>query len=70
MVIERDLDTGIMGMSKGVGYTAAIAARMIASGMITEKGVLSPTVHIPVKPFMDALKEKGIRIDEELTVLE
>ncbi|MEJ2041337.1 MAG: saccharopine dehydrogenase C-terminal domain-containing protein, partial [Desulfosarcinaceae bacterium] len=30
MLIERDLETGIMAMNKGVGYTAAIVARMIA----------------------------------------
>jgi len=42
MLIERDLDTGITAMSKGVGYTAAIVARMIATGVIKEKGMLSP----------------------------
>ncbi len=34
MLIERDLETGIMAMSKGVGCTAAIVARMIAAGKI------------------------------------
>ena len=70
MLIERDLDTGIMAMSKGVGYTAAIAARMIVKGDIKEKGVLSPLKHIPVKKFMDELKKRGILIKEETTVLE
>ncbi len=70
MLIERDLDTGLMAMSKGVGYTAAIVARMIARGDIREKGLLSPTRHIPVEKFMAALKERGIRITEETTVLE
>ena len=70
MLIERDLDTGIMAMSKGVGYTAAIAARMIVKGDIKEKGVLSPLKHIPVKKFMDELKRRGILIKEETTVLE
>lgn len=70
MLIERDLDTGIMGMSKGVGYTAAIVARMIAKGEIREKGVLSPLHHIPVAPFMGRLKDRGIQINEEITVLE
>lgn len=70
MLIERDLDTGILAMSKGVGYTAAIVAGMIANGDIKEKGVLSPTKHIPVQKFMDSLKKRGIQIKEELTVLE
>ncbi len=70
MLIERDLDTGIMAMSKGVGYTAAIVARMIVKGDIKGKGVLSPMKHIPVKKFMDELKKRGILIKEETTVLE
>lgn len=70
MLIERDLATGMMAMSKGVGYTAAIVARMIAAGDITEKGVLSPLKHIPFEKFMAALKERGVQITEETTVLE
>jgi len=62
MLIERDLETGIMAMSKGVGYTAAIVARMIVRGDIKEKGVLSPLNHIPVEKFMNELKKRGIQI--------
>jgi lysine 6-dehydrogenase len=69
MLIERDLDTGIMAMSKGVGYTASIVARMIARGDIKEKGVLSPLNHIPVEKFMNELKKRGIQIKEETTIL-
>ena len=70
MLIERDLDTGIMSMSKGVGYTASIAARMIVRGDIKEKGLLSPLKHIPFKIFMKELKKRGIQIKEETTILE
>jgi saccharopine dehydrogenase-like NADP-dependent oxidoreductase len=70
MLIERDLETGITAMSKGVGYTAAITARMIARGDIKEKGVLSPLHHIPVAPLMAGLKDRGIQINEETIVLE
>jgi len=66
MLIERDLDTGILAMSKGVGYTACIVAKMIARGEITEKGVLSPLTHIPVAPFMERLKKRGIVIKETM----
>lgn len=70
LLIERDLDTGIMAMSKGVGYTAAIVARMIAKGEIPEKGLLSPISHVPAAPFMEALRQRGIQIKEEIVVLE
>jgi len=69
MLIERDLETGIMAMSKGVGYTASIAARMIANGDIKEKGVLSPLKHIPFAKFKNELEKRGITIKEETTVL-
>lgn len=69
MLIERDLDTGIMAMSKGVGYTAAIVAKMIARGDIKEKGVLSSMKHIPAKKFMNKLKKRGIKINEQTTII-
>ncbi len=70
MLIERNLDTGIMAMSKGVGYTASIVAKMLVRGDIKEKGVLSPLKHIPVKKFMNSLKKRGIEIKEETRILE
>ncbi len=69
LLIERDLETGHMAMAQGVSYPAGIAARMIADGTITAKGVLSPMTHIPCDAFMDALRERGIVIEEEETVL-
>ena len=69
MLIERDLDTGITAMSKGVGYTAAIVARMLAKQTIKEKGMLSPLKHVPPEEFMHQLKIRGIQIKEETTFL-
>jgi saccharopine dehydrogenase-like NADP-dependent oxidoreductase len=69
LLIERDLETGLMAMAQGVGYPASIAARMIANGTITEKGVLSPMTHIPCEAFIDALRKRGIVIEEEETLL-
>ncbi|WP_457554193.1 saccharopine dehydrogenase family protein [Desulfobacula sp.] len=69
MLIERDLKTGITAMSKGVAYTACIVAKMIARGEIKEKGVLSPITHIPVTPFMERLKKRGIVINEKMEEL-
>ena len=70
LYIERDLETGLTAMSKGVGYTAAIVARMIKRNDIKEKGLLSPLKHIPVPQFMDSLRKRGIKIVEETTMLE
>ena len=69
LLIERDLETGLMAMARGVGCPASIVARMIASGAIAAKGVLSPMKHIPYQPFIDALNARGIIVEEEETAL-
>jgi saccharopine dehydrogenase-like NADP-dependent oxidoreductase len=69
LLIERDLETGLMAMAQGVGCPAGIVARMIADKTITEKGVLSPMRHIPYEAFMNALKRRGMVVQDEETVL-
>jgi saccharopine dehydrogenase-like NADP-dependent oxidoreductase len=66
MVIERDLESGLYGMSLGVGFPASIVAQMIASGEIKQAGVLNPALHIPYGVFMAALAERGIVVTEEV----
>ncbi len=63
LLIERDLNTGLMGMAIGVSYPACIVAEMIATGVIPDKGVLSPIHHIPGSPFMTQLQNRGIVIE-------
>jgi saccharopine dehydrogenase-like NADP-dependent oxidoreductase len=62
LLIERDLDTGLMAMAKGVGYPASIVAQMLVRGDITARGVLTPTRHVPVLPFIEQLGERGIQV--------
>ena len=64
MLIERNLETGIMAMAQGVGYPVSIAAQMIATGAITAKGVLSPMRDVPYSAFMEALRSRGIVVEE------
>ena len=66
LVIERDLKSGLYGMSLGVGFPASIVAQMIAGGEITAKGVLNPALHVPYAPFMSALAQRGIVVTEEV----
>ena len=68
LLIERDLETGLMAMSLGVGYTASIVACMIASGEIKGKGVLSPATDIPYESFMKQLSQRGIALDEKIEI--
>jgi lysine 6-dehydrogenase len=69
ITIERDLETGLLGMSLGVGYPISIVALMIGRGEINQKGVLSPAKDIPVDNFLAELQKRGITIKEELEVI-
>ncbi|RUZ51269.1 saccharopine dehydrogenase C-terminal domain-containing protein, partial [Mesorhizobium sp. M7A.F.Ca.CA.004.05.2.1] len=42
LIIERDLASGLFGMSLGVGYPASIVAQMLARREITRPGLLNP----------------------------
>jgi saccharopine dehydrogenase-like NADP-dependent oxidoreductase len=66
LVIERELESGLYGMSLGVGFPASIVAQMIAAGEISAKGVLNPALDVPYVPFMAALAERGIMAAEEV----
>ncbi len=63
LLIERDLESGLFAMNKGVGYPASIVAQMLAEGKITRKGLLSPTIDIPAEDFIEELSKRGITID-------
>jgi saccharopine dehydrogenase-like NADP-dependent oxidoreductase len=63
LLIERDLESGLFAMNKGVGYPASIVAQMLASGEITAKGLLTPTVDIPAEKFIAELSQRGISIE-------
>ncbi|MCF6266981.1 MAG: saccharopine dehydrogenase NADP-binding domain-containing protein [Desulfuromusa sp.] len=63
LLIERDLESGLFAMNKGVGYPASIVAQMLAEGKITRKGLLTPTIDIPAEDFIEELSKRGITID-------
>jgi saccharopine dehydrogenase-like NADP-dependent oxidoreductase len=70
LLMERDLETGLLAMSRAVGFTASIAAQMIAAGEITATGVLSPTLDIPGGRFLEDLAGRGIHVVEQVEILE
>jgi saccharopine dehydrogenase-like NADP-dependent oxidoreductase len=62
LLIERDLATGLLAMSQGVGFPASIVAQMLGRDEITARGVLTPTRHVPARPFITQLGERGIQV--------
>jgi saccharopine dehydrogenase-like NADP-dependent oxidoreductase len=65
LVEYRDLQTGMLAMSRAVGYSASIVAQMLVSGEIRRLGVASPIHDIPPGQFFEALAGRGIRILEQ-----
>ncbi|OPX37885.1 MAG: hypothetical protein B1H12_03765, partial [Desulfobacteraceae bacterium 4484_190.2] len=59
--------TGLFAMNQGVGYPASIVAKMIGSGQIKKKGILSPTIDIPYESFMAELAKRGIEVEVEVS---
>jgi saccharopine dehydrogenase-like NADP-dependent oxidoreductase len=70
LLMERDLETGLLAMSRAVGFTASIAAQMIGAGEISATGVLSPTLDIPGGRFLEELAGRGINVVEQIEILE
>jgi len=67
LLLERDLETGLMAMNISVSGPASIVAQMLGRGEITTKGLLSPAVDVPYKPFMKELQRRGIVVKEEVS---
>jgi lysine 6-dehydrogenase len=65
-----DESTGIHSMARTTGYTATMAARMVADGLFTKKGVSPPEI-IGLQPecvkfILGGLKERGIIYSEKI----
>ncbi|MFQ5408364.1 MAG: saccharopine dehydrogenase family protein [Anaerolineales bacterium] len=63
VIDRRDLETGLLGMQRTVGYTASIGAQMILRGDIAERGLLSPATDVPTAVFFDELRKRGIAVE-------
>ncbi len=59
-----DLATGLTAMSRTVGFTASIGARMIVDGRIAGRGVLSPVRDVPYDRLVGELRRRGIEVTE------
>ena len=67
LIIQRDLASGLFGMSLGVGYPASIVAQMLARREIATPGLLNPLLHVPDGRFFDELSRRGIQVAELVT---
>lgn len=67
LTIRYDLSAGpqrrppLSAVARDTGFPPAIVARLILAGRIRERGVLPPERCVPVRPFLAALAERGMR---------
>ncbi|SEC02888.1 Saccharopine dehydrogenase, NADP-dependent [Rhizobiales bacterium GAS188] len=67
LVIERDLVSGLFGMSIGVGCPASVVAQMLVRGEVAGSGLLNPLMHVPDGPFFSELAKRGIQVSDTTT---
>lgn len=57
---------GTSAYFKNVGIPLAIGADLIATGQVSARGVVAPEKALPVKPFFEALAQRGIQVEETI----
>jgi saccharopine dehydrogenase-like NADP-dependent oxidoreductase len=62
LIDRRDLVTGLFAMNRTVGFTASIAAQLIATGVVARAGVLSPATDLPAERFCAELGARGLAV--------
>ena len=70
MIDFYDDDRGVTSMARTTSYTAAIVARMLGRGYISEKELISPVKTVRGKLFrrlLQELAERGVRVKETFT---
>lgn len=73
VTVRYDLTAGpqrrppLSAVARDTGFPPSIVGRMIVEGRIREQGVLPPERCVPVKPFLAALAERGMRAKVTVT---
>ncbi len=65
MIDYFDEATGFSAMERGTGWSAAIVAEMMARGE-TPRGAGGVEKMVPAKPFVQALRQRGIQVAERI----
>jgi lysine 6-dehydrogenase len=62
-----DVATGFTAMERSTGWSAAIVAEMMAGGR-TPRGAGGVEKMVPARPFVEALRRRGVNVTERVTV--
>lgn len=63
LIDYKDHQTGHSAMMRTTGYPTSVAALFLGTGRIEQRGVLPGELCIPVPALIDALAERGVRIE-------
>jgi len=66
MIDHYDEETGFTAMERGTGWSAAIVTEMMAGGE-TPRGAGGVETQVPAKPFVEALRQRGMSVTEQVT---
>jgi saccharopine dehydrogenase-like NADP-dependent oxidoreductase len=53
-------------MNRTVGFTASVAAQLILTGKIRQKGVLTPVRDVPAQEVVRELEKRGMKVSRRL----
>ena len=68
MIDFFDNVTGFTAMERGTGWSAAIVAEMMASG-VTKRGAGGVEKMVPAAPFVNKLNQRGLKVTQEVSYL-
>lgn len=66
MVTHKDKQANVTAMARATASTISIVAQMIASELITKRGVYPPEQIVPGKIYMDELAKRNVHITETI----
>jgi len=65
-LVAKGRSAEVTAMSYTVGWPVAMATRLVALGLVPERGVLMPNVASLYEPILSELGARGIRFDERV----
>jgi len=63
LIDKYDPETGLTAMARTTGFSAAVVARMILDGRITDKGILRQEVSVTQEEYLKELELRGVDIN-------
>jgi len=64
MITYNDKTNRVTAMARSTAYTISVVAQMIASGVITKRGVYAPETIVPGEVYIQEMAKRGVIIKE------